>query len=68
MNPNEIQVGKEYRGKTPYTRYVLYISPDRTQVQYDSDSVGIGRSYPTVSMEKFARGAKEEVVTKEVKA
>ena len=25
MNPNEIQVGKEYKGRTPYTRYVLYI-------------------------------------------
>lgn len=61
MNPNDIQAGKEYKGKTPYPRYVLYVSPDRTQVQYDSESVGIGRSYPTLSMERFAKWAVEEI-------
>ena len=60
MDSKDIQIGKEYRGKTPYIRTVLWINPERTQVQYYSDSIGIKRSYLTVSMEKFAKWAIEE--------
>lgn len=73
MNPltkDDIQVGKTYRGKRfiksgfGYTndRYVVYISPNKTQVQYDSDTVKTGRHYPTIDMDKFLKWVKMEVI------
>ena len=68
-----IQVNKTYRGKRrrrgfdyrDFThvyddRTVLWISVGRTKVQYDHPFITDGRNYPTVSMEKFLKWAKEE--------
>lgn len=64
----DVKVGKTYRAKRfvqgfsgNNDRYVLWISPDRRKVQYDSDTVRRGRSYPIVGMDVFLRWAKEEV-------
>lgn len=70
LKQEDITVGKWYRGKnfkegifgnTNNDRVVLWISPDRTEVQYDSDTVKPGQRRPTVTMEKFLRWAKEEL-------
>lgn len=70
LNPEDIKVGKTYRAKRfkagPFggtnDRLVLWVSRDKTQVQYDSDTVTTGRHYPKVSMEAFIKWAKEAVV------
>ena len=64
-----LTVGKTYRGKRRRPvgldrwddRVVLWISSDGKRVQYDSASVGLGRHYPTVTVERFLAWAKEEV-------
>lgn len=70
LTADDIQVGHLYRGKrrrvNPFTdatddRVVLWISNDRTQVQYDSYFVKHGSRYHTVDMDKFLRWTKEEV-------
>lgn len=64
MEEKEIVVGRTYCGTkkdSHYYRYVLWINESRSLVQYDSDTVGNGRLYPKVSMEKFCKWAKEEV-------
>lgn len=38
-------------------RTVLWISPDGRRVQYDGPAVRIGRNYPVVSAEAFAKWA-----------
>ena len=71
LTENDIQVGRTYRGKRPrrgldyrtFTevvddRTVLWISPDRTKVQYDNCVV---TNYKTTTMEKFLKWAKHEV-------
>lgn len=65
----EIQKGRVYRAKKPGNtggyyndRQVLYIGIDT--VQYDGPAVGMGRHYPTVSMEKFKAWAAEDVTEK----
>lgn len=73
LSENDIQVGKTYRAKKP-TRYfyfsvgevfndrtVLWISPDRTKVQYDGPAVKMGRHYPTVPMDKFVKWAGQQI-------
>ena len=42
-------------------RMIVWISPDRTQVQYDSSTLRFGRNYPKVSMETFVRWAEGDV-------
>lgn len=70
LTKENIQVGKTYRGKRfiknsfDYTndRYVVWISADKTKVQYDSDTVKTGRHYPTIEMDKFLKWVKMEVI------
>lgn len=38
-------------------RLVLWVSVDRTQIQYDSNSVRTGRKYPTCTMLAFLKWA-----------
>jgi hypothetical protein len=65
LSPEEIEVGKWYRAKdkrrTP--RYVLYVSPDRGDVQFDGMEVRLGQHYPHRSMDTFLRwcGGRAEV-------
>ena len=70
LKPEDIAVGKWYRGKKfkegifgnmNNDRVVRWISPDRKEVQYDSDTVKLGQRRPTVSMEKFVKWVKDEV-------
>ena len=70
LKQEDIAVGKWYRaknfragifGNVNNDRVVLWISPDRAEVQYDSDTVKMGQRRPVVSMEKFLKWAKEEV-------
>lgn len=69
LTAEDIRVGLTYRAKRPQKqygevvddRYVLYVSPDRQIVQYDSQTVRNGRHYPKVSMERFLRWARCEV-------
>ena len=71
---DDLQVGKTYRGKrfqqTPWgnnDRRIVWLgkslfSSGKTEyVQYDSDTVKMGRKLPTVSVEQFLKWAKEEV-------
>lgn len=65
----DIQVGKTYRAKrfrsglgANNDRYILWISPDRQYVQYDSDTVRNGYKYPKVTMDQFLRWAREKVI------
>lgn len=76
LTPEDIQVNKTYRAKRPRKgrdlfnnlaecmddRTVLWISRDRTKVQYDHPFISIGRHYPTTTMERFLKWAKEEVI------
>lgn len=69
----DIQVGRSYSAKRPQRygmfpmllgdRQVKYINPAFGDVQYDSPSVRTGRKYPTVTMEKFLKWAKEDVTS-----
>jgi len=73
MEAKEIIIGHFYRAKKPIKcadggfndRRVLWISEDHTKVQYDSYSVGIGRNYPTISMEMFLKWAGKEITKEE---
>lgn len=60
LTAEDIQVGKCYRGRG-YDRFVLWISRDRKELQYDSDAVKDRDSYPRISMERFLKWAKCEV-------
>ena len=65
----DIVVGGTYRAKR-YREYifgcnndrcVLWISEDRTKVQYDSSTVKIGQRRPIIPMEKFVKWTKERI-------
>jgi hypothetical protein len=70
LGSEDLKVGSTYRGKHPVKdldgdyndRFILWISKDRTRVQYDSNAVKDFRHYPVVSVEKFLEWAKCEVV------
>lgn len=65
LTAEDVKVGHCYRAKRPGTvalsftqratndRQVTYVSPSKTQVQYDSPSVRSGAKYPLIAMEKF---------------
>lgn len=63
----DLVVGKTYRGKRYLenflgknnNRRILWMGSN--EVQYDADNIKDGRHYPTVSIEKFLKWAKEEV-------
>jgi len=70
LKQEDIAVGKWYRakrfnegifGNINNDRVVLWISSDRKEVQYDSDTVKMGQRRPVVPMEKFLKWVKEEV-------
>lgn len=71
LKPEDIVVGHVYSAKRQQVslsgfyndREVRWISPDRTQVQYDSPSpfVKIGSRLPTVPMERFLRAVIADV-------
>ena len=69
----KIETGKYYRAKKPVRcldggfndRRILWVSRDGTQVQYDSPSVGNGRRYPTVPLEKFLKWVGKEITQDE---
>jgi hypothetical protein len=61
-----LEVGKTYSAKKP--RKLIFGNDNRTivwmsldYVQYDSDTVKLGRKLPTVTREQFLKWAKEEV-------
>ena len=67
LTAEDIKVGSTYRGKrfqqffnSTNDRVVVWMSSDRSEVQYDSDTVSVGRRLPRVSMEQFLRWAKCE--------
>ena len=72
MNPEDLKLGCYYRAKKPQRvadggfndRKILWISEDLRQIQYDSYTVGLGRHYPTVPIEKFLNWVGKEI-TKE---
>lgn len=57
MSPDDIKIGTWYRAKDKRRapRYVLYVSPDRGQVQFDDLEVCMGQHYPKRAMEIFLR-------------
>lgn len=65
----DIVVGGVYRAKRfqrlafggSNDRVVLWISHAKGRVQYDSDTVGMGRLYPTVDLDAFLRWASRRV-------
>ena len=69
----KLEAGKFYRGKKPRRmddggyndRYVLYISKDGRQVQYDSPTINNGRNYPFTPTEKFLLWAGKEITSEE---
>jgi hypothetical protein len=72
MEAKDLKAGCYYRAKKPRRlfdggfndRKILWISKDGEKVQYDSPTIGIGRHYPTVSMERFLKWVGKEI-TKE---
>lgn len=72
MEPKDIIARHYYRAKRPAKvedggyndRVVLWVSEDFSKVQYDSPTIGQGRQYPTVSMERFLKWVGKEI-TKE---
>ncbi len=70
LTAKDIVPGKIYRGNSRRRkrsgdgawddRQVLWVSSDRYWVQYDGPNVSEGRSFPTVSMDKFLRWVGEE--------
>jgi hypothetical protein len=70
LKPEDITVGKWYRGKNfragifgniNNDRVVVWISPNRTEIQYDGDTVKMGQRRPIIPMEKFMKWVKDEV-------
>lgn len=71
LTADDIRSGRLYRGKKPKRagifsnewddRVVLWISSDRTIVQYDSYAVRNGCKYPKSSMEKFLQWVDREL-------
>jgi hypothetical protein len=70
MTADDIQIGKTYRAKRfrksifgfNNDRRILWISENRTMIQYDSDTVADGRLFPIISMEQFLKWVKCEVI------
>jgi hypothetical protein len=62
-----------YRAKKPRRcidgtyndRWVLWVNEMRTSVQYDGPTVGLGRRYPTTTMEKFLKWADRRITADE---
>lgn len=69
MKPEDIKVGTLYRGHRRRhigngrydDRIVTWVSTETNQVQYDSYAISFGRRLPVMSLDQFARWAKEEM-------
>lgn len=70
MGAKDIKPGRTYRGKrfrqsifgtANNDRTVIWIDSLGWELQYDSDTVALGRNYPKVTVEAFARWAKADV-------
>jgi hypothetical protein len=69
MEDKDIKLGAFYRAKKPRKlfdggyddRKVLWISNDKRSVQYDSPTIGLGRHYPTVPIDKFLKWVGREI-------
>ena len=72
LTKEDLKVGSTYRAKrykevmisfnrlgSNNDRIIVWMSD--TKVQYDSDTVKMGRRFPIVDIEKFLRWAKEEI-------
>ena len=66
LTKEDLKVGSTYRAKRhkeclgfTNDRTIVWMSD--TTVQYNSDTVKIGRHYPRISIERFLRWAKEKV-------
>lgn len=66
LTKKDLKIGRTYRAKRyrqlwmgNNDRHIVWMSKDRTRVQYNSDTVKIGRRYPIIDIEKFLRWAKE---------
>ena len=60
-----LKVGEVYpsrKGSRSPDRYIMWISPDGTKVQYDGDAVRRGQHYPTTTGDAFAKWAGIELV------
>lgn len=66
MKIEDLKVGRVYRAKRPRVvhtlggsyindRQILYISPFKETIQYDSPKVGFGSRYPVISVEKISK-------------
>lgn len=71
LTKDDLVVGKWYRAKrhlesafSNNDRQIVYLSSDKTQVQYDGDTVKMGQRRPVVDVEKFLKWA-ERVITQE---
>ena len=73
MSELKLEARKYYRAKKPRRiydggyndRHVLWISKDGRSIQYDSPSIGIGRSYPTIPIEKFLAWVGKEITNED---
>ena len=70
LTKEDLKVGGVYRAKRyrewfhhNNDRIILWMRS--TTLQYNSDTVKIGRNYPRIDIEKFLRWAKEKVEKKE---
>lgn len=50
------RISSRPNSRSPH-RDIIWISPDGTRIQYDGPAVAIGRRYPTVTTQAFARWA-----------
>lgn len=66
----DLEIGATYRAKrfreSPFggvtnDRTILWMNSERTEVQYDSPALPMGRHYPTVAADAFLRWAKERL-------
>ena len=73
MEAKDIKRGAFYRAKKPRKvidggyddRRILWVSQDQLSIQYDSPTVGNGRRYPTIPMERFLKWVGKEVTKEE---
>ena len=76
LTPDDIKVGKWYRAKR-YREYgfgsnndrkVVWISPSRMRVQFDSDTIRVGYHLPCITMEKFLKWVLREITCAELQS
>ncbi len=68
LKKEDLKIGATYCGKRRMKanginndRTIVWINPERTKVQYDSDTVKTGRHLPIIAIDVFLNWVKEEV-------